>query len=119
MKTKKWAIVLVAFTTLLNAVAQICFKLGVENFSELTFLSVITNYVLIGGFVLYGASAVILIYALRNGELSILYPVLALTFIWVSLLSNYFMPEDVMNYQKWLGVLLIFLGVSSIGVGSR
>ena len=119
MKTKKWAILLVAFTTFLNAAAQILFKLGVEKFSEFSLFSLLTNYFLILGFALYGISAVLLIYALRHGELSILYPVVALTFIWVSLLSHQYIDGDFMNLEKWGGVFLIFLGVSSIGVGSR
>lgn len=119
MKTKKWAIFLVAFTTLLNAAAQILFKLGVERFSEFSLVSLLTNYSLILGFAVYGISAVLLIYALRHGELSVLYPVIALTFIWVSLLSHQFIPDDMMNLEKWVGILFIFFGVSAIGVGSK
>ena len=39
------------------------------------------------GFVLYGMSTAILVLALRNQELSILYPVISLTYVWVAILS--------------------------------
>ena len=70
-----------------------------------------------GGVALYGVGTVLFIPALRGGDLSVLYPFVSLNYIWVSLLSVRFLGEK-MNRLKWLGVALIILGVSFIGIGS-
>jgi uncharacterized membrane protein len=56
--------------------------------------------------------------ALKGGDLSVLYPFVALAYIWVSLLSVKFLGEK-MNKFKWLGIALIIIGVSFIGIGSN
>ena len=51
-----------------------------------------------------------------TGEVSVLYPLLAMSYVWVSLLSIWFLGE-VMTSVKWMGVMGIILGVSFIGIG--
>ncbi|MFH1836261.1 MAG: hypothetical protein ABH851_08745 [Methanobacteriota archaeon] len=68
---------------------------------------------------LYGIGAIMLIVSLKYGELSVLYPIYGLNFIWVSILSPYFFPSDSMNLVKWIGVVFVIGGVSLIGLGSR
>ncbi len=67
---------------------------------------------------LYGFSTLMFIPALKFGELSVLYPLVATTYIWTSLFAIKFLGEK-MNFLKWLGVLVILIGVSFIGVGGR
>ena len=76
-----------------------------------------TNYHLFGGVGLYAIGTILFIPALKGGELSVLYPFVALNYIWVSLLSVKFLGEK-MNRFKWLGIALIIIGVSFIGLGS-
>jgi drug/metabolite transporter (DMT)-like permease len=76
-----------------------------------------TNYNLFGAVALYAIGTALFIPALKGGELSVLYPIVALTYIWVSFLSVKFLGEK-MNKLKWLGIALIILGVSFIGLGS-
>ena len=116
MKTPLWAICLVLFTTLINAFAQVLYKKG-ANVLVLDFFELITNYPLIFGACLYLLSAVLLIIALKYGELSILYPIISTGFIWVSFLSVYFFNE-IMNLEKWFGVCSIIIGISFIGIGN-
>lgn len=117
MKTPYWAITLVLFTTLINACAQVLYKKG-ANMLVFDFYSIITNYPLIIGALLYIFSGILVIIALKYGELSILYPVIATGFIWVSFLSVYFFNE-VMNAEKWFGVFSIIIGISFIGIGNK
>jgi len=70
------------------------------------------------GLSLYGASTILLVLALRHGELSILYPVIALTFVWVAILSAIVIGE-VMNPYKVTGIAIIVVGVSVLGMGGR
>lgn|SRR3989338_927435 len=117
MKTKTWAIILVSASTIFTAIAQLFLKLGTKNLS-LNFMKLITNYYLIGGILIYAVCAVALIIALKNGELSILYPIIALGYVWVSLLSVIFLKEN-MNIYRWLGIFVIVAGVSFIGYGGN
>ena len=63
----------------------------------------------------YFIGLVFMLKALQLGELSVVYPVLATSFIWVSLLSPLFFPADRMTAKKWLGVAVIVVGVTLIG----
>ena len=117
MATKLWAALLVLFTTLLTSSAQLLWKKGSAT---LTFdiVNILTNYYIIGGILLYIIGGILLIISFRGGEVSVLYPIIATSYIWVSLLSVKFLGEQ-MNHFKWLGVLSIIIGIASIGFGSK
>ena len=117
MATKLWAALIVLFTTLLTSSAQLLWKKGSATLS-LNIFSIITNYYLIGGILLYIVGGTLLIISLRGGEVSVLYPIIATSYIWVSFLSIYFLRE-MMNYYKWLGVIAIIAGIALIGFGSK
>ena len=117
MATKLWAIGIILFSTLLTSTAQLFYKFGAEKLS-LDILSIITNIELIMGMVLYAIGGILLILSFRGGEVSVLYPIFATSYIWVSFLSIYFLGE-VMNIFKWSGVFTIMIGISLIGYGSK
>lgn len=81
-------------------------------------ISLITNLPLIAGYVLYGINTVMLVLALREGELSVLYPIIALTYVWVTL-ASYVRLHESPNIYKNAGVTAIILGVIVIGRGSK
>jgi len=116
MAVELWAIGLVVLGTLIGSFSPILLKKASEKrLSKIS--SLIKNYHLMGGVILQGIGTVLFIPALRGGDLSILYPLVSLSYIWVSLLSVKFLGEK-MNKLKWFGILLIIVGVSFIGVGS-
>ena len=117
MPTKPWAMLLILFTTLLTSSAQILYKLGIPSL-KFDLMSIITNYYLLGGLVLYGIGAILMIISFRGGEVSVLYPIIATSYIWVSILSAYFLGEH-MNSFRWIGVFIIIAGILSISYGSR
>ena len=108
---------LVFIVTAFTSFAQIFYKLGADIL-VFDFFRIITNYYLMIGILLYLIGAALLIVALKNGELSVLYPIIATSFIWVSILSTIFFKE-VMGVFKWAGVISIFLGVVSISLKSQ
>lgn len=113
-KTKSWAVCLVLACTLLTSIGQILLKLGSE---KLSFdLSLLTNYNLIIGAILYAAAAGFLVVALKGGELSVLYPIIATSYIWVTLLSLFYLKESIHAF-RWLGIVVIIIGISFIGKG--
>ena len=117
MATQLWAIGLVMTATLVGAFGPILLKkASAKRLSKLN--SLMTNYHLFGGVALYAIGTLLFIPALKGGDLSVLYPFVALAYIWVSLLSVKFLGEK-MNKFKWLGIALIITGVSLIGIGSQ
>ena len=106
MKIEIIAIVLVMISTILGAFGSLYLKKGSVKFN----LKNLLNKKLIFGMLIYGLSTIFFILALKKGEVSILYPISALSYIWVSLLSVKVLKEK-MNLFKWLGIILIILGV--------
>ena len=117
MATKLWAALLVLFTTLLTSSAQLFYKFGSATVS-LNFLDLLTNYYLIAGLLLYAVGGTLMIISFRGGEVSVLYPIIATSYIWVSFLSMFFLGE-IMNMFKWIGVIIIIAGIALIGYGSK
>lgn len=103
---------LMLIVTILNALGQLGFKIGVDNYS--TFWGLITNYPLLIGLAVYGISMILFTYALRFAELHIIYPFLSLTFIWVLILSSSVLNEPI-ALLDFAGVVMIIGGVSLIG----
>ncbi len=116
MATELWAIGLVILATIVGALGPIYMKKGSKRFN-LQIKMLMTNYELMLGVFFYAMATIIFIPALRGGELSVLYPFVSLSYVWVSLLSIRLLKEK-MNKFKWLGVLIILIGVSLIGLGS-
>ncbi len=108
--------------TLIGAAAQVLIKSGANTLTHptlwSTILAMLTNLHLITGYSLYGVSTVLLVMALRDGELSILYPVIALTYVWVSILSVAVFHET-MNVLKVAGIAAIVAGVAVLGKGGK
>mgnify|MGYP001610200823 FL=1 len=117
MPTKLWAMGIVFASTLLTSTAQLFWKFG-SNKLEFSILSAITNIELITGIILYAIAGTLLILSFRGGEVSVLYPIFATSYIWVSFLSIYFLGE-IMNAYKWIGVAAIVIGIVLIGFGSK
>ncbi len=66
------------------------------------------------GLVLYGINTGLLILALRDGELSLLYPVISLTYVWVTIMSVSVLGET-LTLTKIAGIALICFGVAFLG----
>ena len=118
MRTKPIAILLVLINTVFITIAQILFKYASVSIS-FDILSIITNYYLIFGILIYAFAAALLLVALKNGELSVLYPMVAASYIWVSIISPIFFPADSIGLIKWGGIFFIILGVSFLGLGGK
>ena len=83
--------------------------------SSISLKKIFTNFKLIFGLSLYGLASAIFIYALKFGELSILYPMTALSYIWVAILSYYLLKEKITK-QKLAGIALIIIGVALLAL---
>jgi len=91
-------------------------KIGLSHPVQNGWVGYLTSMPLLAGYCLYGLNTVLLVFALRDGELSILYPIIALTYVWVTILSVVFFHET-MNFLKLAGVAVVVIGVAVMGKG--
>jgi multidrug transporter EmrE-like cation transporter len=118
-QARRRAVLLVAFCTFLGATAQILMKLGADHSKAHPGLAgMITNPVLIAGYGLYAVVTVLIVVAFKDGELSVLYPILSLSYLWVTVLS-FFVFHDTLNADKLIGVAVIICGVAVLGRGAK
>lgn len=104
--------------TLLGAAAQVLMKTGANHLPHPGLIAMITNVPLMAGYCLYGISTLLLVLALRDGELSLLWPVIALTYVWVTVLS-FLIFHDHLNPFKVAGIVIIVIGVTVLGRGGK
>ena len=115
------SILLIACCTILGAGAQILIKKGAgdlgANPSMLqAALAILLTPWLFAGYSLYGISLILLVLALRHGQLSLLYPMFAMTYVWVTILSMVVFHES-MNAFKVAGIATIVAGIAVLGRG--
>lgn len=109
MKTTFLIIFIVIGCAWLGALGQIFFKPSSKDFS-LSFSGVLKNHKFLIGATLYAISAILFVWTLKFGELSVLYPIIATSYIWVALLSIIFLGESV-SATMWVGIGLIISGI--------
>jgi multidrug transporter EmrE-like cation transporter len=115
--SRRRSILLVFSCTVLGAAAQILMKIGMGHFRPDP-VAIATNLPLVAGYVLYGMNTLLLVLALKEGELSMLYPIIALTYVWVTLLSYWLLREPA-NVYKNIGITTIVVGVAVLGRGGK
>ena len=119
----KQSLLLVLLCTVFGVTAQFLIKTSTTHpmmsaSGGLDLLALATNYAMWLGLACYGISTVLLVLALRDGELSLLYPVISLTYVWVILLGAFVFHEAI-NVYKASGVLLICSGVTLLGLKTK
>lgn len=111
-------ILLVVVCTALGAAGQVLIKIGAGRLVNPTLLSTFLGFFtvppLFAGYCLYALMTVLFIFALKDGELSILYPIISLTYVWVAGLSIWFF-HDTLNWLKVVGIVTIVGGVWVLG----
>jgi multidrug transporter EmrE-like cation transporter len=116
-------LLMVLVCTVIGAAAQVFIKEGTAALGNSpsmveTAIAIFTIRLLFEGYALLGISTVLLVLALRQGELSLLFPVLTLTYVWVTILSMIIF-HDSMNAFKVAGISIIIAGVAVLGRASR
>jgi len=113
--------ILVVCCTIIGAAAQVLIKMGASALGPSptmvqTAMAMLLNPALFAGYSLYGISTILLVLALRHGQLSLLYPVFAMTYVWVTILSVVVFHES-MNPYKLAGIAVIVGGIAVLGKG--
>ncbi|MBW3004456.1 DMT family transporter [Candidatus Woesearchaeota archaeon] len=109
--TKLKAIGLALLCAFLAATAQIFQKMGGNNLPELTWPILI-------GLLLYAIGWAALIIALKEGELTVVFPIVATSYIIAAIYAVVIFNEQI-SLLRWIGIALIFAGVAMTGVGRK
>jgi uncharacterized membrane protein len=116
--TPFWTIALTFFCSVLGALGQVFFKAGSSGFS-LNPVQFLTNPRLLAGLGCYGLATFLFVFALKYGRLSVLYPVIALSYAWVFFASWLYFKEfqERSIALNTVGVALILAGVLLVASG--
>ena len=120
---KRLAMIMVACATIIQVVGQLLIKAGTEQLPAdptlaQTAVGMFTILPLFAGYACYGMFTVVMVLALRHGELSMTFPILALSYVWVAGASAFWLGES-MNLAKIAGVAIIVGGVAVLGRGEK
>ncbi len=80
--------------------------------------SIATNWRIGAGILSYGISSVFFVRGMTAGELSVLYPMVALGYMWTILWARVFFGER-FTLGKLGGLLIIFAGLACLGLGAQ
>ena len=114
--------------TVFAAAAQVLMKFGANHKMPAMSVSAVSTWMpflvallgnlpLLCGYCMSAGTAFLFILGLRDGELSMLYPIIAMTYVWVNLLATYFFHEH-LNFWKAIGIFLVIGGVALLGRAS-
>jgi len=109
--TKNWAFGLIFLTTLMTTLAQFFLKTAVHD-------RPILLIPLAAGVALYGVGSALMILSFKGGQVSLLYPITATSYIWVALISQFWFGEDV-HALRWVGIAIIIAGITLIGLANK
>ena len=116
-------VLLFALSVACDVGGQLCFKHGVnqgdhEGKPMLTFwLHSLKNPWLLAGVVIYVIEVVTWLQILERAPLSLAFPIASLNYCGILLASRFILGETVTT-RRWLGALMITLGVIIIGAGA-
>lgn len=116
MNTPLSSILLVLAASFIGSFGAVFLKMGAGRLHR-DILSLLLNWRLAAGVALYLLSFVFYFLGLRVGELSVLYPMVALGYIWTMVWSRIFFGEP-FSRRKMGGIGLILMGVVLLKAGS-
>lgn len=109
------SMLLVFAASVIGSFGAVFLKMGAGRLDGSVLSFVNTRLVL--GITLFLGSSVFYAFGIKGGQLSVLYPMVSLGYIWTLLWSRLFFNEP-FTREKFLGLALILLGVFFVGLGS-
>ena len=109
------AMLLVFVASVIGSLGMAFLKMGSAHLSRSIWSFL--NPKLMTGIALFLGSSVFYAWGIRFGQLSVLYPMVALGYVWGLLWAKLFFNEA-LTKQKFMGLGLILLGVCFVGLGS-
>lgn len=117
MNTPIESILLVLLASFIGSFGAVFLKSGSGRLSSSSIFSLLFNWRLAIGIALFVFSSVFFIMAIKRGELSVLYPMVSLSYVWTMLWSRVFFGEP-FTKSKFLGLAMILVGICFLGFGT-
>ena len=115
MGTPISSILLILCASVLGSLGAVFLKLGAARLNDIWSL---VNWQLAVGVGLYLGSSVFYGFGIKNGQISVLYPMVSLGYVWTLGWGRLIFHER-FTTQKFMGLGLILLGVVCVGLGSK
>jgi multidrug transporter EmrE-like cation transporter len=112
--TQTWAIALVLASGILSGLYPIFLKRATTTFSFHP-IKILKNKQLLIGVTVFFLGFIPYVIALRGGDLSVLYPLSSTGYVWATIFSRTLLGEK-MNTRKTIGLCLIIIGVTTLGL---
>jgi drug/metabolite transporter (DMT)-like permease len=116
LKTPASSIILVLFGSFIGSFGAVFLKIGAEHLHG-NLRRILTNYWLATGILLYLLSSVFYMMGVAQGQLTVLYPMVSLGYIWAILWARLFFKEP-FTLAKIGGLAMIIVGVALINLGN-
>ena len=116
MATPLSSMALVSFGAFIGSFGAAFLKAGATRL-HFNLMSMMRNWRLALGVFFFCFSSIFFVLGLRQGELSVLYPMVSVGYVWTLLWSRIFFGER-MTATKFTGLALILLGVVMVGLGT-
>ena len=117
MSTPVSSMVLVLWASVVGSFGAVFLKSGSKKLQQ-GLRHMFLSWHLVAGVGAFLVSSYFFVLGIRRGELTILYPLVSLNYVWTLLWSRLFFKEP-FTANKFLGLGLILLGVFFIGLGNR
>jgi multidrug transporter EmrE-like cation transporter len=108
---------LVLLASFIGSFGAVFLKSGAARL-QLNLKLLLCNWRLALGVGFFLLSSFFFVLGLRRGELTILYPMVSLGYVWTLLWSRLFFKEE-LTRNKFVGLALILLGIVILNLGNR
>ena len=117
-KMETVVLILVVSAAVMGGVAQVLLKKGMNIVGKVSLVEmakqfvriILTNPYVFVGLAIYVISTIIYLAALSRGELSIVFPLISISYIIAAVLAVFFLNEKI-TWVRWAGIITIVVGV--------
>ena len=117
MNTPLSSMIWVSVGAVIGSLGAVGLKAG-ANQLQFNVRALLTNWKLALGLGLYLLSTVFYVKGISHGEISVLFPLVSLGYVWTAIWSKVFFGES-MTRAKYAGLALILVGCALLGLGKR
>jgi drug/metabolite transporter (DMT)-like permease len=111
------SIVMVLTASFIGSFGAVFLKLGANHLHR-NVLTIFVNWRLGIGVVFFVSSSLLYLQGIRDGELTILYPMVSLGYVWTLFWSRLFFQEP-FTRNKFIGLALILSGIVLLALSNR